>query len=809
MKNNDIKNIPAGGQVDYQEFSDVIISRLKEYSLATFERAFNDDRDGLRPVSRRTLYTMKELGLDKIMKKVQFVSGAVMKYHPYNSDTIADAITQLGQWFVKNYPYLTTQGNFGSLKYIKGYAAPRYIECKLNKFSQDCITDDIDDHCIPYTDNYDNTATEPEYLPTKVPLTLIQGGVGLGEAFINNIPPYNLGEVVDCCVKVIKNKSIPLKELMKGIYPDFPTGGEIINKSEIDLFQSLSADKVEKLNRERTNFSIKYRAKLHINRENNSIDILELPYRTDFDSIWDRILYEVNEKNNVIMSGIINHSDHIDSKGNIIFELICKKDANLLEIVDQLYIKTPLQTSASLSYILYCGKYLKRMSFKDIILRWYETQYDIIRRKFNFQLSDAQNQIHILEGLVLVYDRMDEVIKTIKNSVDKNTCITALVKNFGLSMVQARAISEMKMYNLTKSSKPQLFNQIKDLKDKIKHLEEQMENIDDKIIQNLLYMKEKYGRPRRTAVIDLKEDKYNRTSISISDGAILYSRDSVGIFDTNALLNSKSIYTSLKPFKLDSKNVKEVIGYHHVTKNITGTIVFGKDGTARRTKFSEIPITNNWVITNDQTIPITAVVPVYEDSQDSDFIVCINNDYKVKIFKVSEINFKKVQTGVILAAQLIDYNKLESLLIYNEYGEYIYIDKEEVPILNRSASGNITSFAKGERFNIIPVYSNKESNYLITLFTENDDGNTIMTAIDEVNLDMGRRTNKPKLFFKMNHSKFVGAGIVNANTKNTSNAILIGPYSMTCFKGKAIRDNMDSKTISSKPFGLIQIPENK
>jgi len=794
--------------VDDQEYSDVIITRIKEYSLATFERAFNDYRDGLRPVARRALYVMYEANLTKDFKKVQYVSGLEMKYHPYNSDTIADAITQLGQWFVKSYPYLDTQGNFGSLKTIKGYAAPRYIECKLNKFIQDCIINDIDGHSIPYVPNYDNTFDEPVYLPSKLPLTLIQGGVGIGEGFVNNIPPYNLGDVVDCCIKVIKNKKISLKELMKGVYPDFPTGGEIINKSEIDEFHLLTAEQLEKLNREGINYGIKYRAKINIDRDRNVIEILELPFRVDFDTIWDKIIDEVTKKNNVILSGIINKSDRKDPKreGNIIFELICKKDANLYEIVDQLYSKTQLSTSAGLSYILFCGKSLKRMSFKDIIMNWYETESAIVRRKFNYQLSDIQNKIHILEGLVLVYDRMDDVIKTIRSCQDKDTCIKELVKKFGLSMVQARGISEMQLSSLTRASKPALLSNIKNHKDKIKETEDKIENIDQVIIDNLLFMKEKYNRPRRTQVVDIQQEKNDKTSINISNGAILYSRNAVGIFDGTSLLTGKTITNTIKSVKVNGKNTKEIIGYHPVNKNVAGTIIFSDDGTARRTKLTEIPITNNWITTNDERNFITSVVPVYEN-EDDNYIVTVNKDYKIKIFKADEISFKKVQTGKIISAHTINIKSTKNILIYNEFGEYIYIDKDEIPVLSRTSAGNSTAFSQGKNFEIIPVSFTEDFENVFIPFVENEDGTCTYTAFEESILKLAHRTNKPKEILKLKHSKFIGIGLVNGKTKNGSSIVLIGPYNINTVNGKNVKIGMSNKKISLNPFGIIQLPE--
>ena len=791
--------------IDDQEYTDFLKKRLKEYSFATFERSFNNYKDGLRPVTRRAIYTMHELNLTNQFKKVQYVAGAEMKYHPYNSDTIADSVTLLGQWFTTSYPYLDTQGNFGTINDISAYGAPRYIECKLSKFAQDCITNDIDDHCIPYMSNYDNTFIEPVYLPTRVPLTLVQRSFGVGEAFINSIPPYNLDDVINCCEKVILNKNISLKELMKGIYPDFPTGGIIINKSEIDEFQTTDARTIEKLSREGKTYQIKYKAKCEIDRDKNIIRILEMPDRVDFEMIWSKIIEEVKERNNVILSGIVNKSDHPDPhwNGNIIFELICKKDANLMEILDQLYLKTPMMTSQSLSYILYCGEYLERMSFKDIIMEWYKTQSDIWRRKFNYLLTDTSNKLHVQEGLLTVYDKMDDVIQTIRNSKDLESCIQNLCKKFKLSMVQAEGISKMMLASLTKVSKPGLLDKIQKLRESIKYYESKLDSIDQVIIDNLEYMRSKYSRPRRTQITDEKLNRETKGVINISNGAILYSRDSVGIFDSTALSNGKTILNSMKPIKINGKSTKEIIGYHPVNRNLEGVIVFNKDGTAKRLKISDIPIKNNWIITNDANFQISCCVPIYENEEDN-LIITLSEDMKIKKFKSSEVT-KKVNVGKIVAAKVVEKNEENNnILIYNDDGEYLYFTGEEVPTLNRNASGVITSFKSKTRYHIITIDEEKEGNLLLVFL--GDDTSGYIMGLDEINLELGKRVNKPKVFFsKMKSLKFLGAGLMNSKEKNDSNIVLLGPYSTSIIKGKYVKDAMDPKKISIRPFGLIQI----
>lgn len=791
--------------VDKQEFENVLITRLKEYSLATFERSFNNEKDGLRPVTRRVLYTLYELGLTTTMKKVQYVSGAVMKYHPYNGDTIADSMVLMGQWFSTSYPYLDRQGSYGSVKNIGNYSAPRYIECRLSKFAQDCITNDIDNHCITYTDNYDNTFKEPEYLPTKVPLSLVQRSWGIGEAFVNGIPPYNLNDVVDCCIKVIKNKNIPLKELMKGVYPDYPTGGIIINKSELDYFQSLSASEVENMiKNEKKSFTIKYRGKCRINREKSTIEILELPDRVDFDTIWEKIKDEVRNKNNIILSGITNYTDRLDPDRdeNMIFELICKKDANLPEILNQLYLKTQLSTSQTLSFILYCGEYLKRMSFKDIILSWYKTQYDIKRRKCNYLLSETENKLHILEGLLFVYGKMDEVIKTIRASKGTDDCINSLVKKFDLSFVQAKGISEMQLRSLSSVSKDELIKDMDKLREKIKYLEDCLINIDELIIKDLLFMKNKYGRKRRTEVMDLKEEQNSKTSINISNGSLLYSRDSIGIFDSTVLSNGKTLLNSLKPVKINGKNVKEIIGSHTVKRDVTGVIVFTKDGSARRLTVKEIPITNNWITTELEN-EITSAIPVYENEEDS-LIIVMNDDYKIRSFKVSDIGKSKVSVGKVISSKYIDKDEINSnVLIINEYGDYLYIEQNEIPMLSRNSQGNNTGFINGDHFNIHLL--NKDLNDTIMIFVKDSEGSTYCSAIDINRLVIGKRTHKPKQLLKLKNFNYCNSAMINNKIKNDSNIILIGNYSTISLKGRFIKDSMEFKKINITPLNAIQI----
>ncbi len=790
---NDHQNIEKNtGLVIKKPLHEVILRYIKEYHRETSERAHSDVKDGLKPVLRRIITIMWEEKLT-YFRKVAFVSGNTMgKLHPHGDASINDVITSSMQEFTMNYPYFDAQGNKGSQDGDPA-AASRYLETKLSKFTQDVITDNIKRYALETVPNYDMTRDEFKYLPTKVPLLLLQVCYGIGEGFMMSTPSYNLQDVVQSVIKFIQNKDIPLTELVKDIYPDYPTGGIIINKTEIEKYLRLEADEIETALQEGKTFTLKIKARCILNTEKSTIEIVDLPYGVFFQRIQEQILDEVQNRGNIILSGIINFGNHRNKNDQLIFEIMCKKDANLLEILNELYRKTQLYKSSPISSIYYDDGSIKRLSFKDVIQYWYDTQVRIKRRTYNFEYSDLQNQIHVWYGLIKIYDKRNDVIEIIKGSEDKQNAIQKLVSQLDLSQVQARGIVEMQLSSLARTSKVKLENDIQKGLDRLKELEYAMNTIDQILIQEAREIGEKYKRDRRTTVID--ESLGNKTAITISSGAVLYSETSFGVFNAQGLSNSKILLNSLKPSKINGKMVKEIKSFHRLNKNITGIIIFTSDGYAKRVKIQDIPLVNTWIVSDSV---ITTIVPIYENSEDGTIIV-ITEDMNIRKIKIEDIS-TRVTVGKVIASHYSLYDD-ERILVYNQEGKYLYIEGDEIPLLNRNAGGNRIEFNLGDILSIYPIGEAEES--LILAYTHNEE--TFIGVMDIAELKSSHRTNKPKSFIDNKKFSFYSASPISFDDKEDSQIICLGKQSSNIIKTKLLKNNMAPRKISIKAIGFIQI----
>lgn len=786
----EINTSEESGLIINTQLHDVLIAYIKDYFYTVSERSFNDVRDGLKPVLRRIMTIMWERNITQF-RKVAYVSGATMgELHPHGDASINDVISSSMQDFNLNYPYFDAQGNCGSIEGDPA-AAARYLETKLAKFSQDVITDNIKEYALQTIPNYDMRRTEFKYLPTKIPLILLQPCQGIGEGFMLSSPSYNLSDIVKSVIAVIKNKNITLKELTEGIYPDYPTGGIVTNKSEFKQFIQSDAHQIEALLQENKRYQLRIKAQSQLNNEKNTIEITGLPYGTVFQTIGEQIIDEVRDKNNIILSGILSTGSHKDKQGKIVFDIICKKDANLLEIQNELYRRTQLCKTIPLSNIYYCDNAIKRMSFKDIILYWYETQVIIKRRMYNYDYSTLQNQLHIWQGLIKIYDKRNDVIELIKQSEDKQEAILKIEKQLGLSLIQAKGIVEMQLVSLARTSKANLETNIARGMENLKIIEYNMEHIDDILIKEATEIEHKYKRDRRTEIVD--ESVETKTNITISCGAILFSRNSFGVFNPQGLSNNKTLLNSLKPIKIDGKSVKEITGFHCLTGNITGIIVFDNEGFAKRLSIKDIPLINTWIVYENQ---ITCIVPIYENQDGT--IIAISEDMNIRRIKVSDIT-SKVTTGVIIAAHYSAHDD-EMILCYNQEGKYLYIEGEEIPSLNRNATGNKIEFNRGDQLVLFPLDENTDGIVLCYGSTEN-----FISCMSINDLHVAHRTNKPKAFMNVKNMQFRSADPISFENKEDGLLIGVSAQNITVVKIKLLKINMSPKKVSIKPIGFIQI----
>jgi DNA gyrase subunit A len=775
----------------------VVLGYITEYHRETSERSHADLHDGIKPVLRRIITNMWEENLN-YFKKVAYFTGLTMgRYHPHGDTSISDVISSSMQTFNLNYIYFDAQGNTGSQDGDPA-AAPRYLEARLAKFTKDVITDNIKEYALELTPNYDMTRNEFKYLPTKVPLILLQPQYGIGEGFMVSSPSFNLEDVVNSVIKYIKNKDILLKDLVNDIYPDYPTGGIITNKSEFKEFIKLDVNEIEKKLNEGKSFTLKIKAKCVLNNDKNTIEVYDLPYGVTFQKIQEQIIDEVQVKGNLILSNIINFGNHPkDNKNtkdnNLIFDIICKKDINMLEVLNELYKKTKLYNSITLSNIFYYNGTIKRVSFKDIIAYWYNTQYKIKRRTYNYEYSSIQNQIHVWEGLIRIYDSRNDVVEIIKSCNDKQDAIAKLVKKLNLSQVQAKGIVEMQLVALTRMSKSKLENDIKKSIEKLKELENNLLHIDDIIINDAREIGDKYKRARRTEIID--EDRSTSSNIAISSGAVLYTRNTFGIFNSQGLLNYRAILNTMKSFKENNKFIKEITGFHNLTKNLEGIVVFTKDGFARRIKIADIPLINTWIVNPDE---ISCICPIY-DLEKGNMIV-INDEMHIRRIKIDEIT-SKVTVGNVRAVHY-SVSDDELILIYDKYGKYIYLELSEIPILSRNSSGNKLLFDKNNNeINIYPINNSYEG--LILLYGDDKDAFIGVMGIDK--LIIGKRNVKPKGFIENNKMNFIGASPISLTNRDESQIVCIGGQNISIMKLKGLKIDMSPKHINIKAKGFIQL----
>ena len=663
-----------------------------DYSMSVIvARAIPDVRDGLKPVHRRVLYTLYEEGMtpDKKYQKSANAVGAVMgHYHPHGDSAIYDTMVRMAQDFTYRHCLVDGHGNFGSIDGF-GAAASRYTEARLAKISMELLRD-LQKETVDFDDNYDGQRKEPVVLPSRFPNILVNGNMGIAVGMATNIPPHNLGEVIDACVAYIDNNEISVNELMQFVKgPDFPTAGIILGNSGIRRAYETGRGAI----------TIRGRAEIEDHHGKDRIIITELPYQINKKALITRIGELVRDK---VLDGISNLSDESALEGiKIVIDV--KKEANANVVLNNLYKHTQLQTSYGINFLMLVDGKPRTLGLKEIIEKYIEHQRNVIYRRCQFDLRKYKDRLHILEGLKIALDNIDKVIKIIRESETDEIAQNGLMNEFGLSQAQAQAILEMRLKRLTGLEKSKIEDEINELLQLVSELEDILAH-EDKIFEvikkEMLEIKEKYADERRT-YIDMSAIDF------IDDESLIPVENSVLTMTKNGYIKRMAVDT----YRTQNRGGVGVKGMSTNEEDFVETIIntsshddvmfFTSKGRVFRLKGYEVPEYSR----QSKGIPLVNLLNLDKDERVTS-ILKLNREEDIKdlvfatkfgLIKRTPIEeFDKIRTNGKKAITLKDNNELiavrktngnNEILMASTNGRMVRFNEDCVRVMGRSASG--------------------------------------------------------------------------------------------------------------------------
>ena len=608
-------------------------SSFLDYSVSVIaSRALPDLRDGLKPVHRRILWSMYECGCtpDKPHRKSATTVGYVMgHYHPHGDSSIYDAMVRLAQKFAERYMLVDGHGNFGTIEGDSA-AAYRYTEGRLSKISLEMLRD-INKNTVDFDPNFDDSTKEPRVLPSRFPNILVNGTMGIAVGMATNIPPHNLGEVIDGCIAYIDNPDIDTIGLMNFIKgPDFPTGGIILGNSGIKQAYETGKGTI----------TIRSKARIEEVKGHNNIVITEVPYGVNTKELQEKVAELVHNKT---IDGISDY--HTDLKNGLTITITLKKDANPQVILNQLYKHTQFQTNFSIMFLMLDGLTPKTLPLKDIISKYIDYQKEVIIRRTRFDLNKSENRVHILEGYKIALDNIDEVIRIIKNAETDEIAKNTLIEKFNLSLIQAESILELKLRRLTGLERSKIDEElatllkiIADLKDILASEARVLQIIKDELTE----IKNKYSDDRRTT-IDMTAIDFIEDESLIPQENIIVSLTNKGYIKRNNVDNYKLQNRGGVGVKGMSTNEEDFVEYLLNLNTHDYLTFFTNKGKVYRVKGYEIPefgrtskgipIINLLQIDKDEHI--TSMLS-YSPSDDSKYLLFATKSGLVKRTRIAE-----------------------------------------------------------------------------------------------------------------------------------------------------------------------------
>ena len=664
-----------------------------DYSMSVItSRAIPDLRDGLKPVHRRILWSMFEEGNtpDKPHKKSATTVGYVMgHYHPHGDSSIYEAMVRLAQDFNQRYMLVDGHGNFGNIE-GDGAAAYRYTEARLSKISLELLRD-IKKDTVDMDDNFDVTSKEPKVLPSRFPNVLVNGSMGIAVGMATNIPPHNLGEVIDGCVAYIDNPEIDTLGLMQYVKgPDFPTGGIILGNSGIKKAYDTGIGSI----------TIRSKATIEEHGNHNNIVITEVPYGVNTLELKNKVGELVRDK---IIDGISDY--HTDLKDGVKITITLKKDANPQVVLNNLYKHTNFQISYGINFLVIDDGTPRTLPLKDIIAKYIDHQRIVIIRRTKFDLDKAEARVHILEGYKIALDHLDDVIKIIRESETDVIAKEELIKRFGFSDIQVDAILELKLRRLTGLERDKIEQELAEtlkLIEELKAILASREKIDNIIKTEMLEIKDKYADERRTS-IDMTAIDYIEDESLIPVENIMISLTEKGYIKRLAVNTYRTQNRGGVGIKGMTTNEEDNVNKLITSSTHDDILFFSNYGKVYRVRGYEIPLGSR----QSKGLPIINLIPIEKEEKITS-IISIDpkevNDEKNLVFVtkyglVKRTNIKEFESirnnGKIAITlkeddELINVNLTDGtneIIIAANNGRMVRFNEKEVRLMGRTASG--------------------------------------------------------------------------------------------------------------------------
>lgn len=696
MRDDDIKTQDHSKVLEHRTVEYVMEDSFLRYSMSVIvDRALPDVRDGLKPVHRRILYVMNKLGLTptaKTEKSAKIVGDVMGKYHPHGDTAIYEAMVRLAQGWVMRYPLVQGQGNFGSMDGDPP-AAYRYTEAKLGRAGYELLTD-LEKETVDFRDNYDGSVQEPSVLPAKLPNLILNGQVGIAVGMATSIPTHNLNEVVDAIFALLDNPEATTSDLLKYVKgPDFPTGGTIYAGE--NMRQAYSTGKGNVVMRSETNIEETKNGRFRI-------VVTEIPYAVNKANLVLKIADLAKEKKIPAISGLRDES----SRGKVRIVIDLKKDSFPKKVLNQLFKLSPLQSTFHYNMLaLVDGIQPRLLGLKDILREFILHRKNVVRRRTEFELKKAKDRAHILEGLTIALDHIDEVIKLIRASSDYDEALTGLMSKFNLTELQGRAILAMQLRKLTGLDRQEIENELAELRKTIAELEKILadeQEIINIIKKELTELKQKLGDERKTRIINHDLGKF-------SDEELIPEEDSVILLTNENYIKR----TLVSDYRKQHRGGKGKRGMTTKEEDVIEQLIpagshdilyfFTNKGRVFRLKAYEVPMASlvakgvaavNLLQLQPEEKITSIIGQKKEDSGEDGYLFMATKKGTVK--KTPLKDYSNIRTNGLIAIKLDDDDELcwiqktsgnDSILISTSAGQAIRFDEKDVRSMGRTARG--------------------------------------------------------------------------------------------------------------------------